>query len=374
MTPWSVLLLRRTAWKEEPAAIAHAIARRLPSAEVFIPASVQLVGSKRLTHWLMPGYVLVRAGEIRGFDAPFVSAFLPRAVTDADVERMRAQLAAARPKVGDAVVITTGPYRALAGRVTQASEEFVAVELALRSRRTQVTLDAAGVALESAWNEGAFDDHEEQDASSRSLPFDPAVLDRVGSHSERVAIEQAGEEIELGDYSLIEPLLRFLPPLEADVIELHYGRKKTQTDIGIIFGMSWPAVGYRLRRAVERIRFILSVPAMKEADMRRELAALFEDSDDVEIFVGLWETTCIAEIARRMGWREQRVGYRFARGLRLLREAVARGEEKFTGYLQLFSAIDAQPNILREMPTHEHVRLGPGLAKVVPSESDEAAA
>lgn len=150
-------------------------------------------------------------------------------------------------------------------------------------------------------------------------------------------------------YEDIVPLLPRLPDREADLIELYFVNHKRQADIAIIFGITQAAVSYRLDRGIKRIRFLLSIPAVTEEQMREALPTVFEEQIDVDILVGMWKTTCQSEVATSLGLTQGRVRHRFFRAVNTLKVA-ADENPTLADYYSIFSAISSKKfNILREV-------------------------
>lgn len=76
----------------------------------------------------------------------------------------------------------------------------------------------------------------------------------------------------------IRGLLTRIPPLERDVIELHFFSGKFQEQIGEMLGLTQQAVSHRLRRALSRLAFLLEHPELTEADVRRDLRKVWPDA------------------------------------------------------------------------------------------------
>ncbi|KKL92748.1 hypothetical protein LCGC14_1881600, partial [marine sediment metagenome] len=92
-------------------------------------------------------------------------------------------------------------------------------------------------------------------------------------------------------------------------------------DIAVIFGMTQAAISYRLDRGIQRIRFLLSIPQVTEADLRRDLPGAFPQAIDVDILVGMWETTCQSEVASQLKLTQGRVRHRFFKAVKTLETA-----------------------------------------------------
>jgi hypothetical protein len=154
----------------------------------------------------------------------------------------------------------------------------------------------------------------------------------------------------------VAPLLDRIPEREADLIYLYFICHKRQADIAVMFGITQAAVSYRLDRGIQRIKFLLSIPHVTEEDLRRDLPAIFpmrareSRNIDVDILVGMWETTCQSEVANRLSLTQGRVRHRFFKAVKVL-EKEAKEDDTFEPYFKIFSAIAAGKkfNILREV-------------------------
>ncbi len=190
------------------------------------------------------------------------------------------------------------------------------------------------------------------------IPVDPSELaNRFATNSdpyeEEPEVDLAEDSVEAilaqGNYEdRIAPLLERIPEREADLIYLYYIQKKRQADIAEIFGVTQAAISYRLDRGLQRIKFLLSIPPVTEEDLRRDLPEAFKDID-VDILIGMWQTTCQSEVAKRLGLTQGRVRHRFFKAVKTLKE-IAEENPKFAPYEKVFSAISSKKfNILREV-------------------------
>lgn len=214
--------------------------------------------------------------------------------------------------------------------------------------------------LANRFSDHKFDNEDEQ------LEFD-----EISNVSADVLTEYFSE----GDYeSRIAPLLDRLPEREADLICLYYIEKKRQADIATIFGVTQAAVSYRLDRGIQRLKFLLDIPQVTEEELRSDLPDIFPTRSecpllrqvpehaqclvcrgsgqiliDVEILVGMWETTCQSEVASKLGLTQGRVRHRFFKAVEIL-EGAAQQDPRFAPYQQIFSAVASKKfNILREV-------------------------
>lgn len=149
--------------------------------------------------------------------------------------------------------------------------------------------------------------------------------------------------------SKISPLLDRIPEREADLIFLYFIQEKRQADIAEIFGVTQAAISYRLDRGLQRIRFLLSIPQVTEDELRSDLPKVFPQKIDVDILIGMWETTCQSEVATKLGLTQGRVRHRFFKAVETL-EAAAQDDSQFEPYRKIFHAISSKKfNILREV-------------------------
>lgn len=189
-------------------------------------------------------------------------------------------------------------------------------------------------------------------ASGYVIPMDPmALANRLVTPSLDSEAEEEGVETLFAeaDYeSRIAPLLDRIPRREADLIYLYFIKRKRQADIAAIFEVTQAAISYRLDRGLKRIKFLLSIPQITVDEIREDLADVFAPID-VDILVGMWETTCQSEVATRLNLTQGRVRHRFFRAVKSL-EDLARADAKYSPYQKVFSAIASKRfNILREV-------------------------
>lgn len=151
------------------------------------------------------------------------------------------------------------------------------------------------------------------------------------------------------NFDKVALLLDRIPKREADLLYLYFIEKKRQADIALIFDVTQAAVSYRLDRGLKRIKFLLDLPSVSSDQMREDLPYVPFKQIDVDILVGMWETTCQSEVANQLGLTQGRVRHRFFKAVKVLDEAAQR-ERRFDPYHRVFSAISAKKfNILREV-------------------------
>jgi len=193
------------------------------------------------------------------------------------------------------------------------------------------------------------------------IPIDPAELSNRFAAPDEPDFDEIDEVEDVADEdgasfligenyeTAIQPLLDRIPQREADLIYLYYIQKKRQADIAEIFGVTQAAVSYRLDRGLQRIKFLRSIPATTEEDLREDLAEIFSSSIDIDILVGMWKTTCQSEVANSLNLTQGRVRHRFFKAVATLEEC-AKEDPRFVPYFKIFSSIsDKHIKMLREV-------------------------
>jgi len=152
------------------------------------------------------------------------------------------------------------------------------------------------------------------------------------------------DEDDMAQIDRVRAVVDNLPLREADFVDLYYFKKLKQTDIAVIFGVSQPTVCYRLARAADRIRFLLSVPHVEEDSLVKDMEGFLSDPIDVRIMVLMWRTTCQSEVAKQLRVSQGLVRHRFLRSLNRMRSVAFLAK-----YVAIFDYIASNLNILREV-------------------------
>jgi predicted DNA-binding protein (UPF0251 family) len=152
------------------------------------------------------------------------------------------------------------------------------------------------------------------------------------------------DEDDLKMMEKVRTMLDLLPPVEADFVEMYFFRHIKQTDIASIFGVSQPTVCYRLYRAIDRIKFLLTLPKVDLDVMRADLSRFMSDPMDIDIMMFMYETTCQSESAKRLKVSQGLVRHRFIRSIKKMQAF-----ESMQLYSNIFSMIASNLNIMREV-------------------------
>jgi predicted transcriptional regulator len=100
----------------------------------------------------------------------------------------------------------------------------------------------------------------------------------------------------------IEPFLNKLPPREIDLLTLYRKFGKNQKDIARMFSVTQGAVSSRLKRALDRLKFLRDLPKITEEEIDQALGNIF-DPMEVEIIKCMKETTCQSRTAEIINQR-----------------------------------------------------------------------
>lgn len=154
-------------------------------------------------------------------------------------------------------------------------------------------------------------------------PIDPAELaSRFSTEDVLEPIHGENEDWVIPRLDKIRSVLDRLPDRETDLIKLYFFLNKKQTDIAEIFGITQAAVSYRIKRALDRIRFLVDMPDLDKHDIYDILLIVMPSKLDSQIFSEMYETTCQSEVAKRLDITQGRVRHRFIKNLRHLGEVL----------------------------------------------------
>lgn len=162
-------------------------------------------------------------------------------------------------------------------------------------------------------------------------PLDPSELAARFSTSDILEPLQEcfAEDWKARHLERIEEVLHRLPDREADLVHLYYFCNKKQTDIAEIFNVTQAAVSYRLKRALERIQFLIEMPNVTREEIYEDLKLIMPSELDALIFVEMFETSCQSEAANRLSLSQGRVRHKFLTNRWVLAEALLSQVECF---------------------------------------------
>lgn len=147
-------------------------------------------------------------------------------------------------------------------------------------------------------------------------PLDPQELaNRFSTEDTFVPIHGPDEDWKNLHLDKIKDVLCRLPDREADLIRLYFFKSKRQTDIAEIFNITQAAVSYRLKRALDRIRFLIEIPEVTKDEIFEDLVGVMPTKLDARIFAEMFESTCQSEVAEILDISQGRVRHRFIANL-----------------------------------------------------------
>lgn len=147
-------------------------------------------------------------------------------------------------------------------------------------------------------------------------PLDPQELaSRFSTEDSFEPVPGADAEWKELHMEKIKDVLDRLPDREADLIRLYFFKNKRQTDIAEIFNITQAAVSYRLKRALDRIRFLIEIPEVTKEKLYKDLLPVMPTKLDARIFSEMFESTCQSEVAEILNISQGRVRHRYIANL-----------------------------------------------------------
>jgi len=179
------------------------------------------------------------------------------------------------------------------------------------------------------------------------IVLDPSDMERIFSNEDGLSAYPSTTET-LSEESMLEleqvrEVLDQIPPREADFVELYFFQRLRQTTIAEMFNISQPTVCYRLQRAASRLRYLIDMPTHDLWLMEQDLRGVLTDPKDIRIMIGMVETTCQSEVAKRMGVTQGFVRHRFFRTIERLKKM-----RDMDQYVRVFEHVAGNLNILKE--------------------------
>lgn len=185
-------------------------------------------------------------------------------------------------------------------------------------------------------------------------PMDPVDMAREYSTESRLVGAPVGESClsPLADMSKVKQALCVLPTRERDMLELYFFRGKNQSEIGKLFDVTQGDVSYRISRAIERVKFFLSLPKICLRRMVNDLYAVLQDPKHVRIMMLLLKTTSQTVVGGCVGLTQGKVRYRFLKSVETLREQAKKRPVYYT-YVKIFEMVGKNFNIMRSLEPQE---------------------
>ena len=187
--------------------------------------------------------------------------------------------------------------------------------------------------------------------------FGSEELDRYNFYQEDIEDDRedvlVDEKKKLDDLKKIQEIMKYLPPREHDILNLYFFKDKDQQDIGAIFNLTQGDISYRIKRAIERIKFIMELPKISKKKMAKDLWMILPSKIYVNIMVGIYQTTSQSFVAQTVGLSQAKVRHQFLKYLEILKK-VSKRYPQYKLYYDVFSKInDNNFNKVRELQVQD---------------------
>jgi hypothetical protein len=139
---------------------------------------------------------------------------------------------------------------------------------------------------------------------------------------------------------LAQDMTRFIPEFEADILYLHYGCGKNQTEISNLVGTTQANISYRLHKALRRLHYIDSLPKPSLGMLQTQLEPCVGERGAM-ILMEMYRTSCQTIVANQLKWSQGKVRY-------YAMEAVNALKESGHIYADMFVSVMSNPNMLHE--------------------------
>lgn len=242
MADWVVLELTPQGEDEDPEVLRASVSRVLRGSEIYVPASISVVGDSRITHKLIDNYIFVRRDQPDAYyyrveGSKYIASVLTvlngrvrrvSTVRDEHIEKMRRQIQVETDQgieVGDEVEIMSGAYKAIRGRVIEEilEKDSVQVFIALRSKQAIITLPRSFL---------RFVTHDDEGAAQAFSPFRTKYL-RITEWFRRAASPLSAVVPSIypveAQYTNVAKLHPWVVSVEDLVLDVTYRRKVAST-------------------------------------------------------------------------------------------------------------------------------------------------
>lgn len=159
-------------------------------------------------------------------------------------------------------------------------------------------------------------------------------------------------------------LLPKIPPIEADWVHLFFFERWSQDTIAALFLVSQPTVCYRLRKAEQRLRFLLSIPdGVSSLTVCEDIRPVIKSELDLSIVQHMWDSTCQSETGDLLGVTQGLVRYRFHKAIKTVSKWLDHpelfsqpyptgGRERVQNYVSVMGQIASNPRLLKNGTNH----------------------
>lgn len=185
--------------------------------------------------------------------------------------------------------------------------------------------------------------------------MDNQIMERIFSNEHSLSnyeiySDEASEETIEKMQSVLEHMSR-ISPIEADMVDLHILKGVPQSALGRIFGYTQPNIHYRVNRAIERLKVLLTIPIFSEEHLQETLSRYFSDKKDIRVMILLYLYSSQSHAAREIGESQGKVRYRFLRCLTALEKI-----EGLEEIHQAFKTVNTHLTLLRKSEKKEDIK------------------
>jgi hypothetical protein len=150
----------------------------------------------------------------------------------------------------------------------------------------------------------------------------------------------------------LRPLIQTLPKMERDLLYLYFFVQKSQEEIAVLFGLTQGGVSYRIKRTIQRLQFILSLPPVDFQEMQTDLLKVLSE-EQVKLLCLMSKSSSQTVTGVLTGLSQGRVRYRFLKAIELLKSS-ADVQPRFKVYVEYFTKISENFNILRVLASKDY--------------------
>jgi len=185
--------------------------------------------------------------------------------------------------------------------------------------------------------------------------MDSQIMERIFSNEHALSnypsyYKEINEEMTQRLESVVDHMGR-ISPIEADMIDLHILKGVPQSALGKIFGYTQPNIHYRVNRAIDRLKVLLTIPLFSEHFLEETLSRYFSDKKDIKVMVLLYLYSSQSHAARIIGESQGKVRYRFLRCLSSLSKI-----EELSEVHQALNTVNLNLTLLRKSEKRESKR------------------
>jgi hypothetical protein len=185
--------------------------------------------------------------------------------------------------------------------------------------------------------------------------MDSHIMERIFSNAHSLSNypsyhKEIDEEMTQRLSSVVDHMGR-ISPIEADMIDLHILKGVPQSALGKIFGYTQPNIHYRVNRAIDRLKVLLTIPLFSEIFLEETLSRYFSDKKDIKVMVLLYLYSSQSHAARIIGESQGKVRYRFLRCLNSLAKI-----EELSEVHQALNTVNLNLTLLRKSEKKESKR------------------